>query len=333
MSGQTNQPTHIAEPSCIEDSVVCRWVWEATDHEWLAEVSHLALVPLRLLLIILLALLARGLLHRAVNRLVRRTANHEVPAVLRPLPERVRTSVQQATTVRPERRRQRAEAIGSVLRGTITVALFTMVGLLILSEFAINLAPLLAGAGVVGVALGFGAQSLVRDVLAGVFILLEDQYGVGDVVDLGEASGVVEAIGLRITTLRDLQGVLWFVPNGEIRRVGNRSHSPAVVVVDIPIGFASVPEAIQVLREGAQALVDDAEWGSQLVEEPVVLGVDQVTVEGAVVRTTAKTSAEAQWQVARELRRRQTEALEGAGLAAQILAARVYPPASASSSP
>jgi moderate conductance mechanosensitive channel len=312
-------------PDCYTDDLLCRWTFQLTGREWLAESSHLVLVPVRIALIILLALVARWLLHRAVDRMVRRHIEGLTPTVLRPLPERVRITVREVTGPRPQRRRQRAEAIGSVLRGTITVALFTMVALLILSEFRINLAPLLAGAGIVGIALGFGAQSLVRDVLAGLFMLLEDQYGVGDLVDVGEATGTVEAVGLRVTTLRDLQGVIWYIPNGEIRRVGNRSQSPATVIVDMPIGFAPVPVATEALRRGAQHLAEDPDWGPRLLEPPEVLGVDQVTVEGAVVRTIVKTAADEQWQIGRQLRRRQTEALEEAGIAAQILAARVYP--------
>lgn len=319
MLAQTNQP------DCFSDDLLCRWTFQLTGREWLAESSHLVLIPVRIVLIIVLALVLQRLLHRAVNRLVRRHVAGETMAVLRPLPERVRTTMREVTAPRPERRRQRAEAIGSVLRATMTVALFTVVVLLVLSEFRINLAPLLAGAGIVGVALGFGAQSLVRDVLAGLFMLLEDQYGVGDLIDVGEASGTVEAVGLRVTTLRDLRGVVWHVPNGEVRRVGNRSHHPATVIVDMPIGFAPVSTAIDALRGGAQRLVDDPDWGDQVVEHPEVLGVEQVTVEGAVVRTVVKTPAEAQWQVARELRRHQTEALVEAGITAQVLAARVYP--------
>lgn len=314
-----------AEPDCRATERLCQWVWELTGNSTVAEVSEAALVPLRVVLILALALVARWLLRRAVNRLVRQAANDQVPAILRPLPARVRATVQEVAQGAPARRRQRAEAIGSVLRSAVTITVFTVAALLILSEFHVNLAPLLAGAGIVGVALGFGAQSLVRDLLAGLFILLEDQYGVGDLVDVGEASGTVEAVGLRITTLRDLQGIYWYVPNGEIRRVGNRSQGTAVVVVDMPIGFADVDEATEVLRRGAQRVVDDPELAGQLIEPPEVLGVDQVTMEGAVVRTIVKTSADAQWQIGRELRRRQSEALLEAGISAQILAARTYP--------
>jgi small conductance mechanosensitive channel len=317
------QPT--TEPDCRETERLCRWVWELTGSDSLAEASQVALVPLRVLLIILLAVAARWALRRAVDRLVHQATTDQVPAVLRPLPERIRDTVQEVTRGSLARRRQRAEAFGSVLRSVVTIAVFTIAVLLILSEFAINLAPLLAGAGIIGVALGFGAQSLVRDLLAGLFMLLEDQYGVGDIVDVGEASGTVHAVGLRITTLRDLQGTYWYVPNGEIRRVGNRSQGTAVVVVDMPIGFAPVTVATEALRRGARQLVDDPALAGGLVEPPEVLGVHQVTVEGAVIRTTVQTTADAQWQIGRELRRRQSEALAEAGVAAQILAARVYP--------
>jgi moderate conductance mechanosensitive channel len=313
------------EPDCLATERLCRWTWELTDQVWLSEASGPALVPLRILLIVALALIARWLVRRAINRLVRRTAGGEVPTILRPLPERVRNTVQEVASIRPTRLWQRAEAIGSVLRGTATAVILVIAVLLVLSEFDINLAPLIAGAGIVGVALGFGAQSLVKDLLAGLFMLMEDQYGVGDVVDVGEASGVVEAVGLRITTLRDVQGVFWYVPNGEIRRVGNRSQGSAVVVADTPIGFAPVTEAVQALRNAAQRLADDPDLRDALVEPPEVLGVERVTVEGAVVRTTVKTVPEGQWRVGRELRRYQTEALEEAGLANQIMAARIYP--------
>jgi moderate conductance mechanosensitive channel len=312
-------------PGCFDDDLLCRWTYEVTGRPWLAESSDLVVAPVRIALIVVIALIVRWMVFRTIDRLVRRHIVGKTPVVLRPLPERLRLTVQEVTSLPPERRRQRVETIGSVLRGASTVALFALVVLLALSELRVNLAPLLAGAGIVGVALGFGAQSLVRDVLAGLFILLEDQYGIGDLIDVGEASGTVQAVGLRVTTLRDLRGVVWYVPNGEIRRVGNRSHDPATVIVEVPVGFATLAEATEALHRGAQRLADDPEWGPRLVEQPVILGVERVTVEGAVIRTVVKSRAEDQWQVARELRRHQTDALAEAGIAAQILAARVYP--------
>ena len=156
-------------------------------------------------------------------------------------------------------------------------------------------------------------------------MLLEDQYGVGDTVDLGEATGVVEAVGLRITTVRDARGVLWYVRNGEIIRVGNKSQGWAMVMIDMPIGFADTEEATAVLRTAAAAADEDPELAAHFVEPPEVLGVEQVTVDGAVIRTIAKTTADGQFVAGRELRRRLTEALEDAGITAKIAATRMFP--------
>jgi small-conductance mechanosensitive channel len=313
-----------SEPECLDD-LVCRWLWELSDRTWIAEGGQAALTGIRIFGILVGAVILRWLASRVIKRMVRRAASDEVPTLLKPVPAKLLNSMREGAGISRLRRTQRAEAIGSVLRSAATVAIFTVAFLIILGELDIELAPLIAGAGIVGVALGFGAQTLVRDVLAGLFILLEDQYGVGDVVDLGEASGVVQGIGLRVTTLRDLQGVIWYVPNGEIQRVGNRSHHPATVVVDIPIGFVPVPRAAEALRRGADRLVADTELGPDLVEPPELLGIERVTVEGAVFRTIVKTTADSQWQIGRELRRAQTEELEAAGFAEQIIAARAYP--------
>jgi small conductance mechanosensitive channel len=304
----------------------CRLVYATTDNAVVAESSYAIVVkPLRIILIIMVALLVRFLLHRTINKLVRTTANGSVPTILKPLRERMPSAVQDATGLFPERRRQRAEAIGSVLRSFVSVVVFSIALLLVLSELGFDLAPLLASAGIAGIALGFGAQSLVKDLIAGLFMLLEDQYGVGDTVDVGEATGIVEAVGLRITTIRDVRGVLWYIRNGEIIRVGNKSQGWAVIMVDIPIGFAGVDDATAVLRHAAAEMAEDPEFADDLIEPPAVLGVEHISVDGAVVRTTAKTPADAQFRVGRELRRRLTEALESSGIAAQIAATRVFP--------
>jgi small conductance mechanosensitive channel len=194
-----------------------------------------------------------------------------------------------------------------------------------MGELGFNLAPLLASAGIVGVALGFGAQSLVKDLIAGLFMLLEDQYGVGDTVDLGEATGVVESVGLRITTVRDARGVLWYIRNGEIVRVGNKSQGWAMVVVDIPIGFVNSEEAIGVLKGAAETVAHDPDHETGFLESPDVIGVEQLTVDGAVIRTIAKTTADSQVAIQRDLRRALTESLETSGLSERIAASRLLP--------
>ncbi|MFF5175116.1 mechanosensitive ion channel family protein [Micromonospora sp. NPDC000089] len=310
---------------CLDDSL-CKTMLDATGSVWFAEGSYwILLKPLRVLLILLLAVVARWALHRTINRLVRTTSRGAVPTLLRPLRERIPSATLDAEGFVPERRRQRAEAIGSVLRSVVTAFVFGIALLMILREFSFDLAPLLASAGIVGVALGFGAQSLVKDLIAGLFMLIEDQYGVGDTVDLGEATGVVEAVGLRVTTVRDGRGVLWYIRNGEIIRVGNKSQGWALVVVDLPIGFAGTEEANAVLRTAAASVAMDPDLAAEIVEPPEVLGVEQMTVDGAVIRTIVKTTADGQFAVGRELRRRLAEALENSGITARIAAGRLYP--------
>ncbi|XVU26865.1 mechanosensitive ion channel family protein [Actinoplanes sp. CA-054009] len=304
---------------------LCSQIYEWTHNQWLANSSYVIIVkPLRIIGIILIALLIRWLLHRAIDRLTHTTSRASMPALLKPLKERAAQTAEEGQYI-PERRRQRAEAIGSVLRSFVSAVVFTMAALLVFGELGFNLGPLLASAGIVGVALGFGAQSLVKDLIAGLFMLLEDQYGVGDTVDLGEAVGVVETVGLRITTVRDARGVLWYIRNGEIIRVGNKSQGWAMVVVDIPIGFVNSETAIAVLREAAQRVADAPEHQTEFLEPPDVVGVEQLTVDGAVIRTIAKTTSDGQVAVQRDLRQALTESLETSGLSERIAASRLLP--------
>ncbi len=314
-----------SDPSngCLTNDL-CEFIFRETGQGWLADTTFYLLVkPFRILLILVIALILRYVVRRMIRRLTR-SAGDGRPGLLRPLRERMPTTLQEATGLRSERRRQRAEALGSVLGSLASLTIFAVAGMMILGELGLNLAPLIASAGIAGLALGFGAQNLVKDFIAGLFMLLEDQYGVGDVVDVGEASGTVEAVGLRITTIRDPRGVLWYIRNGEIVRVGNKSQGWALIVVDVPVGFAGVEDAVAVLREAAAAMAEDPEFAGDLIDPPEVLGVEQITMDGAVVRTTIKTASEAQWRVGRELRRRLTEALESAGIAQQITASRVF---------
>ena len=306
-------------PSCLTDSNLCRFVFDHTHNVWLAASSYYVLIkPLRILLIIVIALILRWLIQRTIRKLVARTTQGESPTSLKPIRLRI------ADATFRERRQQRGEAIGSVLTSFGTAAIFSIAFLMILGELGIQLAPLLASAGIAGLAIGFGAQTLVKDMIAGLFMLLEDQYGVGDIVDLGEASGTVEAVGLRTTSIRDGMGVLWHVRNGEIVRVGNKSQGWGVVVIDLPIGFARVDKATEALADAAQQRAADPQWSDKMMGTPEVLGVEQLTVDGAILRTTVKASADEQASVTRELRNRLTTALAVAGVARTMSAGRVY---------
>jgi small-conductance mechanosensitive channel len=314
-------PSPAPGPSCASNSDTCQFIYRYTKVTWLAESGYWLLVkPMTILLILLVALLVRALVHRAIDRLIRGSIAEDRRGFLRPLRSRIPT----ALVVPSERREQRAKALGSILRSVASVTIFSVAVMLILGEVGLNLGPIIASAGIVGLAIGFGAQNLVKDFLAGLFMLLEDQYGVGDVIDVGDVTGTVEAVGLRITTIRDVNGVLWYTRNGEIVRVGNKSQGWALVIVDVPVGFVAVDEAAEVLRTGATTLAEDPDLADDIIGEPQVLGVEKITQDGAVLRVTVKTASKAQWRVGRELRRRLTDALDRAGIAAQISAGRVY---------
>jgi small-conductance mechanosensitive channel len=311
--------------NCSEDGSLCEAVYNWTHNTWVAESSDwLIAKPAKIAVIILLALFARWLAHRFIGRATRSNGSSRIPTILRPLRERAPGSLLAASRgLLSERRRQRAETIGSVLRSGVSALIFTIAVMEILHEFGFDLAPLIASAGIVGVALGFGAQNIVKDVLSGMFLILEDQLGVGDNVDLGQASGTVEAVGLRTTKVRDGDGVAWYVRNGEILRVGNKSQGWGMVTIDVPLPFGTpLDRAQDVLVRVAADFAEDPAYADGLLEPPEVLGVEQISNTGMTVRLVAKTNADAQGRIGRELRRRVTDALEDAGLSPDPLLLR-----------
>ncbi len=301
-------------PSCVHDSTsLCARVYDVVGVNWLAaNADAFVATPARILLIVLVAVFARLAVHRAIGRLTQRTARGTVPPLLRT--RRNRVAGPSAAEHGQARRAQRAEAIGSVLRSSASIVILGIGVVLVLGELGINLAPIVASAGVMGVALGFGAQNLVKDFIAGIGIILEDQYGVGDVVDVGEATGTVEAVGLRITRLRDAHGVVWYARNGEIQRVGNKSQGFAQVSLDMPVAHETDLEHCRtVMQEVADEMYADPRWADVLLAEPESLGAEQITAEGVVMRLQVRTASADQFRVGRELRMRLKErfAVEG----------------------
>ncbi|WP_285752109.1 mechanosensitive ion channel family protein [Lentzea sp. NBRC 105346] len=267
---------------------------------------------IRIALIVLIALILRAVLHKIITRLTGGARQGKKPGLLKPLKER---APQALGALVSERREQRAKTIGSVLKSVITILVFGVAFIQILTELGMNVAPILTSAGILGVAVGFGAQNLVKDFLSGMFMMLEDQYGVGDVVDLGPATGTVEAVALRTTTIRDTNGTVWYVRNGEILRVGNSSQGFAVAVVDLPLGYgANLAEASQVMEKVARAVTEKEPLSNDVTAKPEVLGVEKVTPEGITMRVTVKTRPGRQWAVQRALRAQLMPALEEAGL-------------------
>ena len=213
------------------------------------------------------------------------------------------------------RRQQRAATIGSLLRSITSAFIIAVAVIELLGVVDVNLAPIVASAGIVGVAVGFGAQNLIRDFISGMFMILEDQYGVGDIIDAGPATGTVEAISLRTTRLRDVHGVVWHVRNGTIDRVGNKSQGWARALLDIPVAYATpVAQARLVIKEVADQLWRDPDFASLVLEEPEVWGVQDLGNDGVHIRLVVKTAPLRQWEVARELRQRIKDRFDQVGI-------------------
>ena len=267
------------------------------------------------LLIVVLALVLRAVLHRAIDKVIEQAVTGTVPIALRELGRRDEGEIVVATPLLTERRRQRTQTIGSVLRSITSITLFTVAITMVLAELGFDLGPLIASAGIVGVALGFGAQNVVKDFLNGIFMILEDQYGVGDAIDAGEASGIVEAVGLRTTRLRSVDGTVWHIRNGEIVRIGNQSQGWSRALLDISVAYDTDTDlATRTIKAVADSVWQDDELGRLVLEEPEVWGVENLGVDGIAIRLVVKTAPLEQWTVARELRRRIKDAFATAGI-------------------
>lgn len=269
--------------------------------------------PLKVLLTLVLGVVTRWAAHRAITSAVHGSISRSEATRARRDQKR---GPAVSASVATERYRQRTLTMGSLLRSIATFVIATVTILTVLAIFSIPLAPLLASAGVGGVALGFGAQALVKDFLSGIFMILEDQYGVGDLVDTGEALGTVEEVTLRITRLRDHDGVVWYVRNGEIIRIGNRSQGWSTVMVDVPFSYREdVERVIGIIRAEVGKIDDDPHWHEVLREDLSVLGVESIAGGTITVRILARCAPDENWGIQREIRRRVKEAFDREGIA------------------
>ncbi len=293
--------------SCGADpGIACRLAWDITHSAGTTAAVKVYLAgpvgrTLQIAFVIVLALAARWLARRVINRITERAATLAI-------------ALRNGDAGPGEQRReQRARALGSILMSAVSVVIFGIATLTVLGDLGINLAPLLASAGVLGVALGFGAQNLVRDYLAGIIMLVEDHYGVGDVINVGKATGTVEAITLITTRVRDMNGVVWHVHNGTIGKVGNESQGWSRAVIDYPVPYDSDLSRIRLLMQRAVAgLWADPAWQELMLEEPEVWGAQELSGSEVMMRIVVKTAPLRQWEVARELRARVKSALDAA---------------------
>ena len=317
LAGVTAAPADPAAPydtltaAChsSDPGIACRLVWDVTHSTSAADLTKVyfagpAQLVIRIVFVILVALALRLIAHRAIGRVTTRAAKEAADG-------HDRTH----TLLFRERRQQRAAALGAILSNAASLAIFGIAAVMILGDMGFNLAPVLASAGVLGVAVGFGAQNLVQDFLAGIFMLLEDQYGVGDIIDIGGTSGTVEAVSLRITRLRDVNGVAWHIRNGTIGKAGNKSQGWARAVVDFPVPYRhDIPQVRQVMARTATAMWQEPSWRGVILEQPEVWGVQTLYTDAVLLRVVARTAPLRQWEVQRELTERLKNTLDATDL-------------------
>ncbi len=294
-------------------SRVGEMITENIDNEFLSIVIGRLVSPgLSVLLILVIAVVLSSLSSRLIDRVVERMKD-PTAAPGRRLRRRVGMPVDEKEE--DLRRVQRADALGSLARSITRVVIWSLAIIMMLGQVGIQLGPLIAGAGIVGVALGFGAQDLVKDFLSGVFMLIEDQYGVGDIVDAGEAVGVVEGISLRSTRVRDVNGTLWHIPNGEIRRVGNMSQDWARALLDIAVAYGNdVDAASDIIERVAVEMAHEEQYQELFLQDPEVWGVQELGNDSVDIRLVIKVVPGQQWAIMRELRARIKKAFDASGI-------------------
>ena len=327
MIGLVAQVDGVIDACGSAPGLACRWVYDTWHNAAAARlVDWIVAKPFKVVLILLIAFVVNRLARRGVRRLVDRLVGDREERARRRREQEVddgrfaalaarAMAKAQLLALQEQRSKQRAEALGTVLRSVASLTIYGMAAIITLGEFGVSLGPLVAGAGIVGVALGFGAQSLVKDFLSGIFMLVEDQYGVGDVIDVGEATGVVEEVNLRTTRLRDVNGTVWFFPNGEIRRVGNKSQQWARTVLDVEVAYdTDLGKAAEVIKAVADSVWHDQLEQATVLEEPEIWGVEAFGESSVSIRLVLKVEPGEQWATAREVRKRLKRAFDQAGI-------------------
>jgi small-conductance mechanosensitive channel len=264
--------------------------------------------PLKVLILVVVAWIGVRVAHRAIDRFVSRLQPEQAREALGLLRD---GAVPEDTTPLRLRRAQRAETVGALLKSAASLVIWVLTMFAMLNQIGINLGALIAGASIVGIAVSFGAQNLVRDFLAGIFVLVEDQYGVGDLIDAGPATGRVEAVSLRSTQLRDIRGTLWHIPNGQVTRIGNFSQGWSQAVLDVEVADHMDVEATAALIEQAAAeLRDDPALAGRILDDPQVWGVERISEGSVAIRIAVRTSPRARQLVERQLRAHLKQVLE-----------------------
>lgn len=288
---------------CGNQGPLCEVIYEWTDNEQVAEgASFLLGSPVKIVMIVAGALIlnhiTRKAIRRLTNRLGRATIDHGDSVV---------------TERSIERAEQRASTSGSLLRSLSTAMIYGAAIILIFEVFGISMVPIIASAGVLAIAIGFGAQSVVEDLLRGVFMLAEDQFGVGDRISVGQVNGYVERVTLRTTVIRDTQGTLWHVPNSEIDWVANEAQETSRAKIEIGVAYtADIEHAIDVLQQAADDAAADPIWREHVTRPPEVSGIQELAEDAVKIRVIVWVDAGERRKFERHLRKQLKEALDAA---------------------
>ncbi|WP_246822437.1 mechanosensitive ion channel family protein [Corynebacterium sp. HMSC068G04] len=272
--------------------------------------------PIGIALILIVAIIGSWLLRRLITKLADNSIKKgKLSSPLSPRKAH-RTTDKVLEKTQEARRTSRIQTLAGVGRSAVAIFVWVWAVLAILDKLGVNVAPLVASAGVVGVALGFGAQALVKDFLSGIFMLMEDQYGIGDTIDLGNGVfGDVESISLRITTVRDIDGALWYVRNGEILQVANHSDRYSVARVQVPIALSNDPtRAVDVITTAAEEAARDSDIKDFILATPTVNGMSGLEVDHMSYRVSVKTLPGKQWDVQRAMQAKILTAMHAEGI-------------------
>lgn len=315
--GDVETFTRTASEVC-DGAFICEWVFERSNSEgWALAADWLLDRPLRILFILAIAWVVVRVLRGVVGKFAGEVAERSVRRRAAEVEESksFRRTVGRAIELDNDRARQRAVTLGAILESLVSIVVWITALFMVLGEVGISLGPLIASAGIAGIALGFGAQSIVKDFLSGIFVIIEDQYGVGDIIDVSYATGVVEEVGFRTTRIRDIEGVLWTVPNGEIQRVGNYSQVWSRSVFDFNISYdTDIDEATEVIKSVLDEIWRHGAPDATIIEEPEVLGVEELAGSSVVIRARVKTEPSEQFAVARTVRAQIKKAFDAAGI-------------------
>ncbi|MEX1179126.1 MAG: mechanosensitive ion channel family protein [Nitriliruptor sp.] len=296
----------------VAPDALCELLYRATGNEVVARFAGVIGTALRVLVILAVAFILARLVGRLIGRFATRMERRIAERLAKSEERGAIRSAEQYRT----RRSQRLHAITGVMRGVVGVTVWSIAILVIIVEvLGIALQPILAGAGLLSVVIGFGAQQMIRDVLAGIAMLVEDQYGVGDWIQIEERVGQVERVGLRSTAFRDMDGIVWHVLNGDVQRVGNLSQRWSRSTIDVPVALdADVPTAKAIIYKIAVELTEDPVWKDDIIGPPEIWGVQAYGPEGLAIRVVMPTRPMANWDINRQMRERLHHAFTQAGI-------------------